>query len=223
MQCAQQTSAESPSLDTIARADAASYDPRFRRLVGTDGWAQLPPTVQRRFSKRITAANLTVFRGTIIETRLSAAGWLLAQLTRLIGAPLPLHRDAGVAAAVAVSEDGHSGGQCWTRIYARHHGFPQVIHSAKRFAGPTGLEEYLGAGVGMALTVNADVDGLVFVSDHYFLRLGTVRFRLPRWLSPGTTRVEHRDRGDGAFAFDLEVRHPVLGVLVSQHALFRDA
>jgi hypothetical protein len=199
-----------------------SYDPRFRRLIGTVDWARLPAAVQRRFSKRVGTAQVTLYCGTIIATRHNAAGWLLAQLCRVVGGPLPLYCDAGVAAAVAVSEDGVSGGQCWTRIYARRHGFPQVIHSAKRFAGPTGLEEYLGAGLGMALSVAAHDWGLSFTSDHYFLKIGALRLRLPCWLSPGTTLVTHRDLGDGVFAFDLSVTHALLGGLVAQHAIFHD-
>ncbi|MBL7372815.1 DUF4166 domain-containing protein, partial [Escherichia coli] len=91
---------------------------------------------------------------------------------RLIGAPLPLGTDIGVSASVSVTADADGQGQYWTRQYGRAQGFPQVIHSAKRFAGPTGIEEYLGLGVGIALRLEEAGGALLFVSDHYFLKLG---------------------------------------------------
>jgi len=127
-----------------------------------------------------------------------------------------------VPATVSVTEDPASGGQFWTRIYGRRRGFPQVIHSSKRFRGPTGLEEYLGSGLGMALTLHGAGDTLQFRSDHYFVQLFGRRVRLPARLSPGATTVSHIDHGDGRFTFILELCHPRLGVLVRQAGLFRD-
>ena len=97
-----------------------------------------------------------------------------------------------------------------------------MIHSSKRFAGPTGLEEYLGAGVGIALIASADDNAIHFRSDHYFLALGRMRLRLPRWLTPGALTVSHVDRPDGQFAFILSLRHPWLGELIRQTGLFSD-
>lgn len=202
--------------------DDALYDYRFRRLVPARDWDALPDDVRRRFSKRLSGRHVAAYSGEIVWTRLSRAGWLLAQLCRLIGAPLPIESSGPAPAAVAVSEDRTSGGQIWTRIYGRARDFPQVIHSAKRFAGTTGLEEHIGGGFGMALTVRAEADALIFVSDHYFWQAVGLRFRLPRWLAPGETVVTHQHLGLGRFAFDLKVTHPLLGELLSQHALFRD-
>jgi hypothetical protein len=197
-------------------------DLRFRRLVGEEGWAQLPEAVRRRFSHRVAAGRTIVYAGEVVECRMSRGGWLLAQLCRLVGAPLPLGRDAFVPATVSVTEDEAGGGQVWTRIYGRRRGFPQAIHSAKRFAGPTGLEEYIGRGVGIALTVTVEQEALHFLSDHYFIRFGRVRLRLPRWLAPGRMRVSHVDCGGGWFAFVLRLDHPLLGRLLRQTALFQE-
>lgn len=199
-----------------------AYDPRFRRLVGEAAWAALPAAVQHRFSKRLAGTEVALYRGTVLETCFNAAGWLFANACRLIGALLPICRDSKVPAVVSVSEDGQSGGQVWSRLYGRRRGFPQVIHSAKRFAGPTGLEEFIGRGVGMALRVETIPAGLRFVSDHYFIAIGHWRMRLPAVFAPGRTVVEHHDLGDGRFAFDLDVSHPLFGALVHQHALFSD-
>jgi hypothetical protein len=197
-------------------------DLRFRALVGESSWSRLAPEVRRRFSRRLGPGEAVTYAGTILESRRSLLGMLLAQACRLIGAPLPLNADVDVGAVVAVTEDGASGGQVWTRIYARPRGVPQVIHSAKRFAGSTGLEEALGSAVGIALTVRAETGALRFVSDHYFLALGRWRLRLPDWLGPGRLEVSHIDRGDGSFLFVLELRHRMAGELIAQTCLFRE-
>ena len=209
---------------SLARGDDdILYDYRFRRLVARDDWDALPDDIRRRFTKRLNGQAVALYSGEIIWTRLSAAGWLLAQFCRLIGAPLPVNRSGPAPAAVAVSEDRRSGGQVWTRIYGRARAMPQAIHSAKQFVGPTGLEEHIGGGFGMALTVRAEADALVFTSDHYFWQAGRIRLRIPAWIAPGVTVVTHRHLGRGHFAFDLRVTHRWLGEVLNQHGLFRDA
>ena len=197
-------------------------DLRFRTLVGPQGWAALPEATRARFAKRVSDCRTIVYAGEVIECRISAAGRLVAELARLIGAPLPLHRDIEVPATVSVSEDPAGGGQFWTRIYGRRDGFPQVIHSSKRFCGPTGLEEYVGRGFGVALRVEVEGEALHFVSDHYFLSLLGLRLRLPRWLAPGALRVSHVDCNHGWFAFVLVLRHRLLGELIRQTVMFAE-
>jgi hypothetical protein len=144
-------------------------------------------------------------------------------MARLVGGPLPTSRDAKMPSVVTVTEDVASGGQIWTRLYARRSGFPQIIHSAKRFAGPTGIEEYLGRGFGMALRIGVRNGALLFRSESYFLEIFGRRFTLPRWLSPGAMTVTHAERGDGRFEFVLDVSHPRFGTLIRQTAAFREA
>jgi hypothetical protein len=198
-------------------------DLRFRALLGEADWAQLPPPIRRRFSKRLAGGHTAVYTGEVIETQMSRVGWWLAQAARLIGGPLPVSRDAHMPSVVTVTEDVASAGQHWTRLYARRHGFPQVVHSSKRFAGPTGLEEYVGCGVGMALTIHVEQEALIFRAAHYFLQVARWRFRLPRWLSPGALAVTHAELGDGRFLFKLELIHPRLGRLIQQTAAFTEA
>jgi hypothetical protein len=200
----------------------ASRDLRIAALLGETAWGRLSPTVRDRFSKSFSAPAAVTYVGEVLECRRSLAGAVAAQLARLIGAPLPLFDDVGAPAVVAVTEDCAESGQFWTRMYGRRRGFPQVIQSSKRFAGPTGLEEYLGWGFGIALVLGVEGDVLRFSSDHYFFAIGGVRIRLPAWLSPGDLVISHVDRGDGAFAFILDLRHPLFGELMRQACLFRE-
>lgn len=204
-------------------ADNSLGDLRFRALLSDEDWASLPLAVRRRFSKRLAGGRTVVYAGEVLETRMSAAGWLLAQAARLIGGPLPTSRIANMASIVTVTEDLATGGQIWTRLYARQNGFPQIIHSAKRFSGSTGIEEYLGYGFGMELRVSVRDGTLLFRSESYFFTVLGRRFSLPCWLSPGLMTVTHAERGDGRFEFNLEVIHPRLGPLIRQLAVFQEA
>lgn len=199
-------------------------DTRFRMLLGADAWQRLPPRVRSRFSKRLGPDDVALYRGRVAHTRLSLAGRALAKLLRLIGAPLPLENGATGPAVVSVTECPAVGGQIWTRSYPRTARFPQVVHSMKRFRGPTGLEEYVGRGVGMTLALSVEGGALVFRSDRYFLEAGGLRVYLPRWLEPGRMEIVHKEEGaEGSFGFSLSLKHPLLGQLVEQHGLFRDA
>jgi hypothetical protein len=198
-------------------------DLRFRSLLATDDWAALPVPIRRRFSKRVAGGTTAVYTGEVARTDMSHTGWLFAQLARLCGAPLPLSRVAGVPAVVSVTEDMRTGGQIWTRLYARRDGFPQIIHSSKRFAGPTGLEEYVGRGIGMELTLHVEKNALLFRSRRYFLRVGPWALYLPAWLTPGALTVTHSEIGEGRFTFTLDVVHPFFGAVVHQHAVFQEA
>jgi hypothetical protein len=219
-------------------------DLRFRALMSEADWLALPVSIRRRFSKRLAGGNTAVYVGEVIETQMSRVGWLLAQVARLIGGPLPISRDAHTPSVVTVTEDVATKGQHWTRLYARRSGFPQVVHSSKRFAGPTGLEEYVGRGVGMALTIHVEPAhvpekwepvfreghaptqeqyALIFRAAHYFVQLAGFRIRLPAWLTPGSLSVTHAELGDGRFLFKLEIIHPRLGRLICQTAAFQEA
>jgi hypothetical protein len=208
-------------LETSPQPEALG-DTRFRTLLGAEAWRTLPSPIRQRFSKRLPPGGSVVYTGEIVEAELSRAGRVLAHLCRLIGGPLPLATDTGVASVVTVTEDARNGGQVWTRLYASRSGFPQTIHSTKRFEGETGLEEHIGCGIGMSLSVSAEESALVFRQHRYFVACGGFRLGLPSWLTPGRLTVKHIELGGGRFAFTLDVVHPSLGQLIHQRVVFRD-
>lgn len=198
-------------------------DLRICQLVAPEAWHALAPAIRKRFTKHVKAGQSTIYQGRIVETRMNRAGFALARLLELLGGPLPLERGGGGAAAiVTVTEDKAGYGQYWTRQYNRQTGFPQVIHSTKRFAGPTGLEEHIGHGIGMTLRIEAQPTSLLFLSERYFATLFGKRIYLPAWLTPGKLTVGHHARADGGFDFTLDMAHPLFGELVHQRVDFHD-
>jgi Domain of unknown function (DUF4166) len=204
----------------------------YAELLGVDAWSSLPANVRARFDPNDpTNANKT-YRGEVVSTHISSIGHILVQLARVVGAPLPLENGATGPATVVLSnlQQAHtakSSSQVWTRIYARSSGLsgvalPQVIQSAKRFAGPTGLEEHLGFGLVMPLVLSVEGRDLAFRATRFQLVILTRRFTLPRWLTPFDCEVIHRDEGSGQFTFILSLTHPRLGRLVHQVAKFSD-
>lgn len=207
----------------LPRPSEHPADNRYRRLVGSAAWDRLPRAVRDRFIKLMRPGAQIVYRGEVVCMELSRWGWLVAQAARIVGAPLPYTSNALGPSTVVVTESEAHEGQIWSRSYPRPGKFPQVIHSAKRFSGPTGLEEYLGLGLVMRLTLAAEEGQLVFRSAGYAIEIAGRTFELPSWLEPGRCTVTHRNETDARFSFTLTLDHPSLGRLVHQVAFFEEA
>ena len=197
-------------------------DGRYRELLGDDGWFRLPRIVRERFEKKLEDGDTRLYRGEVVETTMNLAGRALAHLARAVGGPLPFTANAVGPANVVVTENADLAAQTWTRIYARRGRFPQVITSAKRFHGPTGLEECLGYGLLMRLRLVEERGALVFRSIGYAIEIFGRTIALPDWLGPGRCDVIHRDIGHGHFTFTLELHHKVFGQLIRQVAVFKE-
>jgi hypothetical protein len=211
-----------PCVKSLHRAICEASRP-YRALVGEAAWRQLPQAVQRRFDRLLAPGESALYVGEVASTALTKVGWIWAQVARALGAPLPLRALTRTAAAVVVTADCTEHTQLWTRIYHEPGRLPQVVRSMKSFAGSTGLEERVGGGIGMALTVSVQARALVFRSAGYFWRCGRMRVPLPLWLTPGRIEVVHREERTGRFSFTLNVTHPWFGQIVHQVAFFKDA
>ena len=209
--------------DEKPKAELIKPDDRFEKLLGKAQWMRLPAPIRKRFGKKFMQGQSVAYQGIVTDMKMSKFGWLFAQAARVIGAPLPYDRNAvNQPAVVIVTEDLETNGQFWIRQYGRKKGFPQVVHSSKRFAGVTGLEEYIGYGIGMALKLEATEYALFFKSDHYFLQVFGKRFRLPNWLAPFNLKIGHHELGDKRFAFTLELKSRLFGKMIEQDAVFMD-
>ena len=214
-------------------------DLRFRQLFTDTDWRELPLPVRDRFGRRVGVGEAIIYKGHVEFNHVNRWGRLLNSVLKLIGAPLPLDtQNAGAAAVVTVTEapgvDGGHGGQIWMRQYARQDAkrpFPQIIQSAKRFTGPTGIEEHIGGGIGMSLQPLVEGEELVFRAQDIFwdvpvpwnkIRGKKLRLTLPRWLGPKVLRAGHEELGGGAFVFTLKLEHKWFGKMLDQRVFFRD-
>ena len=214
-------------------------DIRFRQLFTEVQWNTLPPPVRTRFGRRVRTGEALVYRGYVEHNHVNRWGHILNTALKLIGAPLPLDtQNAGAAAVVTVTEapgvNGAYGGQIWMRQYARQDArrpFPQIIQSAKRFTGPTGIEEHIGGGIGMTLKPLVEGEELVFRAQDIFWDVPRprktqdrkkLRLTLPRWLGPKILRAGHEEIGGGEFVFTLQLEHKWFGKMLDQRVRFRD-
>ena len=204
-------------------------DLRFRQLFTDEQWKRLPLPVRNRFGRRVGIGDALIYRGHVDYNHVNRWGRALNWALRLVGAPLPLDTQNKGAAAIVTVTEAPDGSQVWMRQYARQNTkrpFPQVIQSAKHFKGPTGIEEHIGAGIGMSLVPLVEGIELVFRAQDIFWDVPgpwkTLRLTLPRWLGPNVPRAGHEEIGGGEFAFTLKLEHKWFGKLVDQRVRFRD-
>ncbi|MBX7249426.1 MAG: DUF4166 domain-containing protein [Caulobacteraceae bacterium] len=191
------------------------HHPDFRSLVGEAAWADLPLAVRERFT---TTATRT-YEGRM-AVRASAAGFLFAQLCRLIGTPLAPWRGEDTPVSVKVWMRG-DGAMVWDRLYRFSGRAPAKVGSCKK-ADRRGLVEVVRGGLGMALDVTVEDHALHFRSRGYFWEVLGARLPLPELFTPGAAHVFHRDEGDGRFTFGLRFHHAWLGETFWQEGVFSD-
>jgi len=190
----------------------------IRRLIGETSWFSLPSAVRARFAAHAASAQ---YEGVFDEVRASFAGKLLAMCCRLLGTPVAPFTGTNVPATVNVFTT-PDGGTAWQRIYRFPGREPCVVESIKRLAREGTLVEALPAGMRMALDVHARDGILHFVSTGYYFEVGGLRIRMPDWLPPGVTHVQHIDLGDGTFRFTMSVQHRWLGEVFHQTGCFHE-
>ena len=193
----------------------------LRGVLGEPAWQRLPPAVQVRFGEPVKAVD---YVGSFEEVRASLLGSCVAQICRLIGTPVVPRTGCDVPAVVHVGPASH--GVSWDREYLWPGARGCLVRSTKVIDATEGLVEELPARLCMPLHVYEHDGVLHFVSRGYYfdLRLGRhwrCKLRLPAWLSPGITHVEHRDQDDGWFRFSMRVTHPWFGELFYQTGRFR--
>src|SRR5690606_22278130 len=88
---------------------------------------------------------------------------------------------------------------------------PFTFNSRMLMGGNGELLEYVGAGLGMKIRIEAKDGNLHFRDDGYFIELFGRRISLPRFLSPGNTYLVHKDMGEKKFHIMIDISHPLYG------------
>jgi hypothetical protein len=192
--------------------------PSIRGALGEAAWDRLPEAVRRRFADEVTSAE---YVGSFDVVRASVGGKILAFFCRLIGTPVAPYTGENISATVRVFAN-EDGGMVWERVYR----FPQrtcVVSSTKQLDENGGFIEALPLGLRMPLDVFERERVLHFVSKEYLFRWPGFRIRLPHWLPPGVTHVQHIDEGGGWFRFTMTVKHKWFGEVYFQTGRFRAA
>jgi uncharacterized protein DUF4166 len=222
------SSAVSVPVATAGRSPAHTHH-GLRRVLGEPAWQRLPAAVRARFGEPVVAVD---YVGEFEVVRASLLGRLIATVCQLIGTPVVPRVGTRVPAIVHVGPTDE--GVAWNREYRWPNTSPCLVRSTKVIDANGDLVERLPAGLCMPLNVYEQSGALHFMSRGYYFEwsLGALfgtgagtrrRVWLPRWLSPGTTHVEHHDEAHGWFRFTMTVSHPLFGELFYQTGRFRAA
>jgi hypothetical protein len=211
-----QVSARPDSPAGTPRQDARAregFGRLIRRALSPGALRRLHPQIRRRFDDPSPH-----FAGRMQLVYCSLLGRLVATLlapARLL--PARCATDVAFEFSITV-DDGKLGKR---RLYQWSDG------SRFAFVSKVGeqprLHEQFGLGLGMYLRLAVEDDGsLLFADDGYFLRLGSVRLRLPGWL-PGRFELMHQNLDARRFSVRLRVSNGVVGTLFYQCGEFEAA
>lgn len=204
-----------PTPGTVSTCDTV-----YRDLLGAAAWPRLRLEVRQRFSVRPAGNERIKYIGVMHMVELSFAGWLFAQLCRLIGTPLAPHRGKNVSMDIELAWDEPLQGVSWHRTYYFVPGRKFTVRSTKSHGDNYDLIEYIGHGFSMRLKLSERCGNLVFTSTHYEYALAGFRIRIPALLTPGVTTVSHEQIAGDRFRFILSVDHPLLGNTIYQDGEF---
>ncbi|HEX8146084.1 MAG TPA: DUF4166 domain-containing protein [Pyrinomonadaceae bacterium] len=181
---------------TVEGARAGLYE----RLVG-EGWGDLDEPVRRLHLCAGGAGVFAVRRGEGRAARLVA---------RLMGLP-----EGGEAVPLLLSVEPHGGGERWRRNFAgREFVTEQGEHAGALMAERTGPFELL-------FRLNAEGGALAYYQEGAFLRVRSLRVRLPRMLAPRVEARERADAGGEGVRVSVRVTAPLTGPLISYEGLVR--
>ena len=199
-----------------AARDYAGARHGLRDVLGQEAWLRLPEAVRERFADTSIAVT---YAGAFEVVRASALGRVFAWLGKLVGTPVATRVGSNVEARVRVRPDAH--GVAWLREYRWADGRRDLVQSTKVVTEDLRLVEKLPARLCMPLRTFEAGGALHFVSRGYYFDLGLgLKLRLPTFLTPGVTHVEHVDLGHGWFRFNMSVTHPWFGEIFFQTGRF---
>jgi Domain of unknown function (DUF4166) len=170
----------------------------YERLVG-EGWDTLDEPVRRLHQCARGAGVFAVRQG---------GGRVARAVARLLGLPR-----SGEAVPLLLSVEPHGGGERWRRNFAgREFVTVQGEHAGKLMAERAGPFETL-------FRLSAEGGALAYRQEGAFLRVKSLRVRLPRLLAP---RVEAWERAaEGGVSVSVRVTSPLTGPLISYEGLVR--
>lgn len=207
-------------LGAPAGVPATTYQPHtgLRHVLGEVAWLRLPAAVRARFGEPVLAVD---YIGNFDVVRASPPGRVIAWFCQAIGTPVVPRTGRDVPAVIHVGSVER--GASWLREYHWPNGGTCRVHSTKVIGADGTLVEELPAKLRMPLEVYERQGVLHFVSKGYYFEFGHRKIRLPLWLCPGTTHVEHTDEANGWFRFTMTVMHPAFGEVFYQTGRFRAA
>jgi hypothetical protein len=169
----------------------------YPRLLG-DSWFRLDDGIRRLHGSILPVKAQGVFRVR------QGKNWLAGTLARLAHLPT-----AGEAVDVQLLVTPWNDGQEWRRTFA---GRPLV---SQHFERPRGrLAERWGF-VEMRFRLEVDKGGLIYQTTSSALCLGSLRIRLPRWLSPIVMASDMPVGNKGEIAVSVKVQIPVVGSVIA--------